>query len=196
MTRVHKRDYRISEDEDGDNGNGESVYRIKYERAARELDFTKRRLQTQHEHDLEQLVGLKKQLEKKVRVTFCLWNGDRLAVYYKYKLTNSVLLIAACRSLQLADAYEEVEEQRQVVAQWKRKHQKMTNEMNDLRMLLEEQSGRNNVLEKKQRKFDSECMSIKDAVRSEKQAKEKLAHEKELLIAEKFTLEQSLAVSV
>lgn len=62
---------RISEDEDGDNANGESansVYRIKYERAARELEFTKRRLQTQHEHDLEQLVGLKKQLEKKVRV--------------------------------------------------------------------------------------------------------------------------------
>lgn len=59
---------RISEDEDGDTANGESVYRIKYERAARELEFTKRRLQTQHEHDLEQLVGLKKQLEKKVRV--------------------------------------------------------------------------------------------------------------------------------
>lgn len=64
-------DCSISEDEDGDNANGESgnsVYRIKYERAARELEFTKRRLQTQHEHDLEQLVGLKKQLEKKVRV--------------------------------------------------------------------------------------------------------------------------------
>lgn len=56
-------DCSISEDEDGDNANGESgnsVYRIKYERAARELEFTKRRLQTQHEHDLEQLVGLKK----------------------------------------------------------------------------------------------------------------------------------------
>lgn len=65
-------DCRISEDEDGgETANGESansVYRIKYERAARELEFTKRRLQTQHEHDLEQLVGLKKQLEKKVRV--------------------------------------------------------------------------------------------------------------------------------
>lgn len=46
------------------------MYRIKYERAARELEFTKRRLQTQHEHDLEQLVGLKKQLEKKVKVTW------------------------------------------------------------------------------------------------------------------------------
>lgn len=98
---------------------------MKYERVAKELEFTKRRLQTQHEHDLDQLVGLKKQLEKK-----------------------------------LADAYEEVEEQRQVVGQWKRKAQKLSGEMNDLRMLLDEQNGRNNVLEKKQRKFDAESQSL------------------------------------
>lgn len=59
----------ISEDEDAENeegGVGGGVYKLKYERVARELEFTKRRLHTQHEHDLEQLVGLKKQLEKKV----------------------------------------------------------------------------------------------------------------------------------
>lgn len=55
----------ISEDEDVEN-DGSSAYKIKYERVSRELEFTKRRLQTQHEHDLEQLIGLKKQLEKKV----------------------------------------------------------------------------------------------------------------------------------
>lgn len=116
----------VLEEEDGDNDEGSSsAYRLKYERVARELEFTKKRLQTQHEHDLEQLVGLKKQLEKK-----------------------------------LADSYEEVEEQRQVVAQWKRKNQKMTNEMNDLRMLLEEQNSRNNLLEKRQRKFDLECQAL------------------------------------
>lgn len=53
-----------------------------------------------------------------------------------------------------------MEEQRQVVGQWKRKAQKMTNEMNDLRMLLEEQNSRNNLLEKRQRKFDSECQAL------------------------------------
>lgn len=53
---------------------------------------------------------------------------------------------------QLSDAYEEVEEQRQVVGQWKRKVQKLQSEANDLRLLLEEQSSRNNLLEKKQRK--------------------------------------------
>lgn len=54
--------------------------------------------------------------------------------------------------LQLADAFEEVEEQRQVVGQWKRKVQKLTAETNDLRLLLEEQNSRNHLLEKKQRK--------------------------------------------
>lgn len=80
--------------------------------------------------------------------------------------------------LQLSDAYEEVEEQRQVVGQWKRKVQKMTNEMNDLRMLLEEQNARNNLLEKKQRKFDAECQSLQDASRQERQAKERYGREK------------------
>lgn len=97
--------------------------------------------------------------------------------------------------IQLADAYEEVEEQRQVVGQWKRKAQKMTNEMNDLRMLLDEQNSRNNLLEKRQRKFDSECQSLQEGARQEKQSKDRLAREKDILIAEKFTLEQNLAVS-
>lgn len=55
----------LEEDEDGD-GNDGGVYKQRYERAIKELEFTKRRLQQQHEDDLEQLVGLKKQLEKKV----------------------------------------------------------------------------------------------------------------------------------
>lgn len=60
----------ISEEEEDleneDNGSTGGIYKLKYERVAKELEFTKRRLQTQHEHDLEQLIGLKKQLEKKV----------------------------------------------------------------------------------------------------------------------------------
>uniref|UniRef100_A0A182NZP0 Myosin tail domain-containing protein n=1 Tax=Anopheles epiroticus TaxID=199890 RepID=A0A182NZP0_9DIPT len=142
----------------GADGEVAKSYRLRYERVARELEFTKKRLQTQHEHDLEQLVGLKKQLEKK-----------------------------------LADAYEEVEEQRQVVAQWKRKAQKMTNEMNDLRMLYEEQNSRNNLLEKRQRKFDAECQTLQDSARQERTAKERLAREKDVLMAEKCKLEQTVS---
>lgn len=37
---------------------------------------------------------------------------------------------------------------------------------------------------------------LKDAARQERQAKDRLAREKDVLIAEKFTLEQNLAVSV
>ncbi|KAJ8917234.1 hypothetical protein NQ315_002251 [Exocentrus adspersus] len=143
------------EDEEGD---GDGVYKQRYERAVRELEFTRRRLQQQHEDDLEQLVGLKKQLEKK-----------------------------------LADAYEEVEEQRQVVGQWKRKVQKMNGETNDLRLLLEEQNARNNLLEKKQRKFDSETQMLHDELKKERQAKERLAREKEVCVAEKYTLESALS---
>ena len=56
--------YREADLEDG---NGDvAIYKQKCERIMRELEFTRRRLQQQHEDDLEQLVGLKKQLEKKV----------------------------------------------------------------------------------------------------------------------------------
>ncbi|XP_021925686.1 unconventional myosin-XVIIIa isoform X4 [Zootermopsis nevadensis] len=149
---------RVGSDEDGEGEEDAGVYKQRYERTVRELEFTRRRLQQQHEDDLEQLVGLKKQLEKK-----------------------------------LADAYEEVEEQRQVVGQWKRKVQKLTTETNDLRLLLEEQSSRNHLLEKKQRKFDSELQLLHDELRQEKQQKDRISREKELITAEKYSLEQNLS---
>ena len=102
------------EDDDGQ----PNIYKQKYERAARELEFTKQRLLQQHEDDVEQMVSIKKQLEKK-----------------------------------LNDAYEEVEEQRQVVSQWKRKSQRLASELSDTRLLHEEQTNRNSLLEKKQRKY-------------------------------------------
>lgn len=97
---------------------------------------------------------------------------------------------------QLTDAYEEVEEQRQVVGQWKRKVQKLNGETNDLRLLLEEQNARNNLLEKKQRKFDSETQLLQDELKKEKQARERLAREKEVILAEKYSIESTLAVSI
>ncbi|XP_058804263.1 unconventional myosin-XVIIIa isoform X2 [Phymastichus coffea] len=144
-----------SDAEDGEDG---GVYRQRYQHAMRELEFIKRKMAQQHEDDLEQLVGLKKQLEKK-----------------------------------LADAYEEVEEQRQVVGQWKRRVQKLNGEMHDLRLLLEEQTARNNLLEKKQRKFDSETQNLMDDLRQERAQRERLAREKEIAIAEKFTIEHTLS---
>ena len=65
-----------------DDGVEPTIYKQKYERAMKELDYLKQRLQQQHEDDLEQLVALKKQLEKKVSknviwrnfLYFCRWN--------------------------------------------------------------------------------------------------------------------------
>ncbi len=56
------------------NGSGEysdsegdsSIYKQKYERAMKEIAILKQRLNRQHEDDMEQLVAMKKQLEKKV----------------------------------------------------------------------------------------------------------------------------------
>jgi hypothetical protein len=55
---------------ESDDGNGDGSHlRQKYERAAKDLEYAKKRLVQQHEDDMEQLNALKRQLEKKVRVT-------------------------------------------------------------------------------------------------------------------------------
>ncbi|CAH1641017.1 unnamed protein product [Spodoptera littoralis] len=133
-------------------------YKRRFERAHRELQLLRAQLRRQHEDDLEQLVTVKKQLEKKVQ-----------------------------------DAYEEVEEQRAVAAQWKRKLQKLTNDMADLRSLLDEQTCRNNLLEKRQRKFDGELQAAQEELKRERGAKERLSRERDQAHAEKYALEQSLS---
>ena len=57
-----------------DDGVEPTIYKQKYERAMKELDYLKQRLQQQHEDDLEQLVALKKQLEKKVS-KYMIWRN-------------------------------------------------------------------------------------------------------------------------
>ena len=42
------------------------VLRQRYDHTIKELEFTKKRLTQQHEDDIEQLLAVKKQLEKKV----------------------------------------------------------------------------------------------------------------------------------
>ncbi|XP_052739018.1 unconventional myosin-XVIIIa isoform X2 [Bicyclus anynana] len=147
-----------SEGSEADGGSSGEKYKRRFERAHRELQLLRAQLRRQHEDDLEQLVTVKKQLEKKVQ-----------------------------------DAYEEVEEQRAVAAQWKRKLQKLTNDMADLRSLLDEQTCRNNLLEKRQRKFDAELHSAQDELKRERSAKDRLSRERDQAHAEKYALEQSLS---
>ncbi len=115
---------------------------------------------------------------------------------------------------QLNDAYEEVDEQRQLVAQWKRKTQKAHGEMNDTKLLLEEQvnielskkqalfdrvisfqTSRNVLLEKKQRKFDAEIGSLQEERRTESASKERILREMDEVKRVKYSLEDQIQVS-
>uniref|UniRef100_T1J6E8 Myosin motor domain-containing protein n=1 Tax=Strigamia maritima TaxID=126957 RepID=T1J6E8_STRMM len=92
----------------------------------------------------------------------------------------------------LTETMEEVEEQKQSSSQLKRKVQRINAEMNDMKLLLDEHMTRNAMLEKKQRKFDSDLSAAHDEVRQERIFKEKLTREKELIQNQKYTMEQEL----
>nr|XP_053639347.1 centrosome-associated protein CEP250-like isoform X8 [Cherax quadricarinatus] len=134
-----------------------SLYKRKYDWCLREIELLKKQLKQQQEDDLDHLLLMKKQLEKKV-----------------------------------SDAYEETEEQRQVVGQLKRKSQRLQAELNDLKILLEEQASRNNLLEKKQRKFDQDMMGAQEELRHERSNKEKIQRERDQILSEKYAFEQEV----
>ena len=82
-----------------------------------------------------------------------------------------------------------------MVAQWKRKTQKVTGELNDTKLLLEEQTSRNTLLEKKQRKFDNELGMLNEDKKQESNQREKLQREVDALKAQKYGLEEQIHVS-
>lgn len=123
---------------------GDQYYRRRYERVCRELEYAKKRLQQQHNDDMEQLLAMKKQLEKKASILLLFSKIDACDT------GNNVFSFFLI--FQMAGVYENVEEQRQIVAQWKRKVNKLNSESNDLKLMLEESNSRNNLLEKKQKK--------------------------------------------
>lgn len=119
---------------------------------------------------------------------------QRLAQQHEDDLEQTVTLKKQLEK-KLNDAYEEVEEQRQVVAQWKRKSQRLAAELSDTRLLHEDQTNRNAVLEKKQRKFDTELQLLHDELRQERGNKERAMRERDAAITDKLTSEQALQVS-
>ncbi|KAL8610894.1 hypothetical protein ACOMHN_056749 [Nucella lapillus] len=92
----------------------------------------------------------------------------------------------------LHEAVEEAEEQRRQVQVGKKKTQRLTAEMQDIKRHLEEQMARNNELERKQRRFDSELGMAHEDMKEEKQMREKLQRERDQLLSEKYGLEQSI----
>ncbi|XP_067682622.1 unconventional myosin-XVIIIa-like isoform X2 [Haliotis asinina] len=92
----------------------------------------------------------------------------------------------------LHEAVEEAEEQRRLVQLTKKKVQRITQEMQDTKLHLEEQMTRNNELERKQRRFDTELNMAQEDVRDEHVLREKLQKERDNLMSEKYTLEQDV----
>ncbi|XP_066492614.1 unconventional myosin-XVIIIa isoform X2 [Tiliqua scincoides] len=140
---------------DDDDSGGE--WRLKYERAVREVDFTKKRLQQEFEDKLEVEQQGKRQLERR-----------------------------------LADLQADSEESQRALQTVKKKCQRLTAELQDTRLHLEGQQGRNHELEKKQRRFDGELSQAHEEAQREKLQREKLGREKDMLIAEVFGLKQQL----
>lgn len=58
------------------------------------------------------------------------------------------------------------------------------------------QTCRNNLLEKRQRKFDGELHGAQEELKRERTAKERLSRERDQAHAEKYAIEQSLSVSI
>ncbi|XP_057270729.1 unconventional myosin-XVIIIa isoform X18 [Pezoporus wallicus] len=140
---------------DDDDSGGE--WRLKYERAVREIDFTKKRLQQELEDKLEVEQQGKRQLERK-----------------------------------LTDLQADSEESQRVLQQLKKKCQRLAAELQDTKLHLEGQQGRNHDLEKKQRRFDSELSQAHEEAQRERLQREKLSREKDVLVAEVFGLKQLL----
>ncbi|KAM6110681.1 LOW QUALITY PROTEIN: unconventional myosin-XVIIIa [Pterocles gutturalis] len=140
---------------DDDDSGGE--WRLKYERAVREIDFTKKRLQQELEDKLEVEQQSKRQLERR-----------------------------------LTDLQADSEESQRALQQLKKKCQRLAAELQDTKLHLEGQQGRNHDLEKKQRRFDSELSQAHDEAQRERLQREKLSREKDVLVAEVFGLKQLL----
>ncbi|XP_072249254.1 unconventional myosin-XVIIIa-like isoform X1 [Leuresthes tenuis] len=140
---------------DDDDTGGE--WRLKYERAVRENDFMKKRLQQEFDDKLEMEQQNKRQFERRI-----------------------------------SDLQADNEESQRNIQQLKKKTQRLTAELQDTKLHLEGQQSRNHDLEKKQRKFDSDLSVAQEEVQRERNLREKLAREKDMLSTEVFSLRQQL----
>uniref|UniRef100_A0A3Q3IM08 Myosin XVIIIAb n=1 Tax=Monopterus albus TaxID=43700 RepID=A0A3Q3IM08_MONAL len=140
---------------DDDNTGGE--WRLKYERAIKEIEFTKKRLQQEFDDKLEVEQQNRRQLERRI-----------------------------------SELQADNDESQRNIQQLKKKTQRLTAELQDTKLHLESQQSRNHDLEKKQRKFDSELSAAHEEVQREKNLRDKLAHEKDMLTGEAFSLRHQL----
>ncbi|XP_051540244.1 unconventional myosin-XVIIIa-like isoform X4 [Myxocyprinus asiaticus] len=151
---LHTSELNSEMDEDDDSG-GE--WRLKYERAIRDTEFTKKKLQQELDDKLETEQQNKRHLERK-----------------------------------LADLQADQDESQRSLQQLKKKCQRLAAELQDTKLHLENQEGRNHELERKQRKFDVEQNQVHEELQRDRNQREKLAREREMLTGEVFTVRQQL----
>ncbi|XP_050976707.1 unconventional myosin-XVIIIa isoform X4 [Labeo rohita] len=152
---LHASELNGEMDNDGDDSGGE--WRLKYERAIRDTEFTKKKLQQEMDDKLETEQQNKRHLERK-----------------------------------LADLQADQEESQRSVQQLKKKCQRLAAELQDTKLHLENQEGRNHELERKQRKFDVEKNQFHEELQKERNQREKLGRERDMLTGEVFTIRQQL----
>ncbi|VVC95310.1 unnamed protein product [Leptidea sinapis] len=80
-----------------------------------------------------------------------------------------------------------------VRTQLRRQHEDDLEQLVTVKKQLEKKTCRNNLLEKRQRKFDSELQNAQEELKRERTAKERLSRERDQANAEKYALEQSLS---
>ncbi|KAG8145951.1 hypothetical protein E2320_012388 [Naja naja] len=95
-------------------------------------------------------------------------------------------------ALQLSQAQQLYEEARRSAQQLKRKCQQLTCELEDTRVLMENQQSRNHELEKKQKKFDLQLAQALGGSAFEKSLREKVVQENSALQFQLGSLRQSL----
>lgn len=95
---------------------------------------------------------------------------------------------------QCSDAWEESEEQKQIVAQLKRRIQKLSSELSDVRCLHQEESSRCSLLDKKQRRFDGELSTLNMQLEKEKLNKEKVIRERDSALIQKDSIFNEMQV--
>ena len=119
----------------------------------------KKKLQQEHEEELEQKEKSKKALERKVglqNLALCLTDLNQSNCISSLNLMPNQwfgdINDNGTSLLQVTDARAETEEHQRQVGNFKRKCQRLTQDVGDMKLHLQEQMMRNAELEKKQRK--------------------------------------------
>lgn len=80
------------------------------------------------------------------------------------------------------------------MAQLKRRIQKLSNELSDVKCLHQEEASRASLLEKKQRRFDSELSTSNMQLEKEKLNKDKIIRERDAAVIQKDSLFNEMQV--